>query len=149
AQPTFQGLGRVNSFVVPGNFAIPGNFAAISQAFDVSADGLVVVGESKDASGRFGAFRWTPAGGMQGVPYSSYYVTQTMAGAVGVSPDGQVLVGNTFTSYYSSPGSWRPYRWRVGDSGVTLLPSIIQLAPSPEYNMLGPAVARGIAGDSA
>lgn len=147
AEPSFQGLGRVGSFSIPGNYTTPGGYTAWSQAFDVSADGSVVVGQATDLNGRYGAFRWSTTGGMQGIPYS-YYVT-SMPGAVGVSPDGLVLVGNAFTTYYSyyNP-TWRAYRWRVGDSGITFLGSVFQLAPSDEYTILSMALARKVAGDS-
>jgi hypothetical protein len=52
-----------------------------SQAFGVSADGLVVVG----VSGSWNAFRWTAEGGMERLPGGGT--------AYGVSSDGWVVVG--------------------------------------------------------
>jgi probable HAF family extracellular repeat protein len=60
-----------------------------SYAYDVSADGAVVVGGSYDNEGRPRAFRWTAAEGMQDLG--------TLGGdgsvAKGVSADGSVVVG--------------------------------------------------------
>jgi probable HAF family extracellular repeat protein len=62
-----------------------------SAAYDVSANGAVVVGASGTFLGRTEAFRWTeatgmlPLGGLQGVPGFSQ--------ALGVSADGAVIVG--------------------------------------------------------
>ena len=61
-------------------------------AYDVSADGTVIVGES---GGR--AFRWTLAGGMQSLGDGR---------AEGVSADGQVIVGMLFT-----PAGNEAFRW--------------------------------------
>jgi probable HAF family extracellular repeat protein len=36
-----------------------------SEAYGVSADGAVVVGEARNAVGFYRAFRWTASGGMQ------------------------------------------------------------------------------------
>lgn len=67
-----------------------------SVAYDVSADGTVIVGRSSSAAGpQAEAFRWTAATGMQGlgfVPNSQY------SQALGVSADGQVVVGYSKTS---------------------------------------------------
>ena len=60
-----------------------------SVASAVSADGSVVVGEARNASGLLRAFRWTQATGMQDLG--------TLGGdqseAFGVSADGSVVVG--------------------------------------------------------
>src|SRR5512134_1187222 len=41
------------------------NGGSYSEAYGVSADGSVVVGESTDSTAKRRAFRWTAAGGMQ------------------------------------------------------------------------------------
>ncbi len=75
-----------------------------SVAWDVSADGSVVVGWSEDASGKNRAFRWTAATGMVALG--------TLPGggesmAFGVSADGSVIVGCAI----DSNGEQRAFRW--------------------------------------
>jgi probable HAF family extracellular repeat protein len=74
-----------------------------SEAFGVSMGGSVVVGRSKNADGRWRAFRWTQAGGMQDLG--------TLGGdesmAYGVSADGSVVVG----AAKNADGHWRAFRW--------------------------------------
>ena len=77
ATPSFQGRGDL-----PG-----GDFE--SYAYDISADGSVVVGQSYSSSGRE-AFRWTADGGMTGLgdlPGGTF-----SSDAYGVSADGSVAV---------------------------------------------------------
>jgi probable HAF family extracellular repeat protein len=84
--------------LVGGTFA--GDF---SNAYGVSADGSVVVGNTKNGSGYIRAFRWTAAGGMQDLG--------TLGGnssvAWGVSADGSVVVGNAA----NASGKIRAFRW--------------------------------------
>jgi probable HAF family extracellular repeat protein len=74
-----------------------------SQAYGVSADGSVVVGEYL-ISGSRRAFRWTALGGMQDLgalpDYSSIVVAED------VSADGRVVVGTA----YDSSGYRRAFR---------------------------------------
>jgi probable HAF family extracellular repeat protein len=74
-----------------------------SYAFDVSADGAVVVGEAENVAGQFRAFRWTAAGGMQDLG--------TLGGreslAYAVSADGAVVVGWA----HNAAGQGRAFRW--------------------------------------
>jgi probable HAF family extracellular repeat protein len=73
-----------------------------SIAMDVSADGSVVVGWARNASGQNRAFRWTEAGiqdlGTLGGGESRAY---------GVSDDGKVVVGWA----YNASGYMRAFRW--------------------------------------
>lgn len=67
-----------------------GNLGGLwSSAWDVSADGTVVVGESKTSSGNNRAFRWTLEEGMVGLGNPT---SETAATAV--SADGSIIVGN-------------------------------------------------------
>ena len=74
-----------------------------SYAYDVSADGSVVVGRAYNAAGQWRAFRWTELGGMQ--------VLGTLGGgdnwANGVSADGSVVVGWA----RDAAGEYRAFRW--------------------------------------
>ncbi len=77
-----------------------------SRAFDCSWDGSVVVGSAQNAQGNWRAFRWTPSTGMQdlGVLFPIHWA----GWAMGVSADGQVVVG--WTHGFIS----RAFRWRLG-----------------------------------
>jgi uncharacterized membrane protein len=75
-----------------------------SMAFDVSANGLVVVGREVVAS-KYVGFRWTEAGGLQSITYPNGGHTIV----TGASGDGSVLIG---------PG----FRWSAGS--FTVLPPI-------------------------
>lgn len=70
-----------------------------SSASAVSASGAVVVGQSSGENGTTRAFRWTQAGGMQEIGSNSIQ-------ARGVSADGSVVVGTTFSN-----NMIRAFRW--------------------------------------
>jgi probable HAF family extracellular repeat protein len=77
---------------------------AEGRAQGISADGSVVVGYAFYASGGYGAYRWTPDGGLidlgsLGGGYSWAY---------GVSADGSTVVGRSFLPDYQA----RPFRWK-------------------------------------
>jgi len=78
-----------------------------SVAYEVSADGSVVVGFAFNAAGQRRAFRWTAADGMQDLG--------TLGGnesvAYGVSADGSVVVG----SAVNAAGQRRAFRWTAAD----------------------------------
>lgn len=89
----FQGLGDR-----PG-----GGF--LSWATDVSADGSVIVGESRVENGTE-AFRWTKDGGMTGLGYLS---GGDGSGARSISADGTTIVG-----YSRVSGGYEAFSWKDG-----------------------------------
>ena len=74
-----------------------------SWAYDVSADGAVVVGWASNAAGQRRAFRWTASGGMQNLGT----LGGTWSEAWGVSADGAVVVGGAS----NAAGQDRAFRW--------------------------------------
>jgi probable HAF family extracellular repeat protein len=76
-----------------------------SFADDASANGSVVVGQSRDRSGFWKAFRWTAATGMRDIGT----LGGPMAAAYNVSDNGSVVVGRALTS--SNSASDRAFRW--------------------------------------
>ncbi len=93
----------------------PGAGMYMSQASGVSADGSVIVGGSGSTSSAVGdqAFRWTAAGGMVGLGDLPGGSIQSTANAV--SPDGSVVVGQS----YSSSG-FEAFRWTAAGGMVGL-----------------------------
>jgi len=84
-----------------------------SEAFDVSADGLVVVGSAANGNGSNSeAFRWTPETGMVGLGVLS---NGGSSGARGVSADGSVVVGWSYTGR-----GGEAFRWTAGTGMVGL-----------------------------
>ncbi|CUU02350.1 probable extracellular repeat, HAF family, partial [Armatimonadetes bacterium GBS] len=71
--------------------------------FDVSADGSVVVGMAKNASGNWHASRWTQTGGM--VDLGTLGGVQSWARSV--SADGEVVVGWA----WNASNQLRAFRW--------------------------------------
>jgi probable HAF family extracellular repeat protein len=74
-----------------------------SEAWGVSADGAVVVGEARNAARERRAFRWTASGGMQDLGTLGNYESE----AYGVSADGAVVVGGAFNAAWQR----RAFRW--------------------------------------
>ncbi|MBL8887615.1 MAG: hypothetical protein JNK16_13225 [Phycisphaerales bacterium] len=70
----------------------------VSYGYGVSGDGSVVTGYSATAAGAYRAFRWTSAGGMEGIGDQPLYPQ-------GISADGNVIVG------YLVSGNSRAFRW--------------------------------------
>lgn len=102
-------------------------------AYDANADGSVVVGRSYDGSPGLGytGFRWTPATGMEALPIAEasdvsadgdaavgFALLWTASGGVtsigasnwarGISPEGDVVVGDTSTSGQRHAMRWTP-----------------------------------------
>jgi len=100
---------------------VPGGTYSVSYGTGISADGVTVVGRMESGSstvpGRE-AFRWTPAGGMQGLGYLDGGVTSQ---ANGVSADGGVVVG---FGNSSRQRNGEAFRWTEagGMSGLGSLP---------------------------
>jgi probable HAF family extracellular repeat protein len=110
------GIQNLGTLPVPGN---PGG-ETNSRATAVSADGSVVVGQSDGAGAtggwRYQAFRYTPAGGMQGLGYLS--AGGTTSDAADVSADGQVVVGSS--EYASTSNAYHAFRWTPTGGMVSL-----------------------------
>jgi probable HAF family extracellular repeat protein len=77
-----------------------------SEAWGISADGSVVVGEAENPARQRRAFRWTAAGGMQHLGTLGGYWSY----ALGVSADGSVVVGRA----EKAAGQTRAFRWTAG-----------------------------------
>ena len=119
--PGYQGLGYL-----PG-----GVYPRADRA--CSADGSVVVGSSRSASGLQQAFRWTAETGM--VPLATP-AGQTMSWANDVSADGDYAVGWAGSDFGSAIG-WEGVRWGPG-GGLDLI------------SVAGAGVwAKGVSGDGA
>lgn len=81
-----------------------------ARAYDINADGSVIVGEAQDAAGDFRAFRWTAATGMQDL---GEWVP------LRVSADGAVVIGSGSAS--------KAILWTISSGTATALSDI----PSP------------------
>jgi probable HAF family extracellular repeat protein len=72
-----------------------------SDAYGVSADGSVVVGQARNATGAFRAFRWTASRGMEDL--NAAYASLLSGGssldaARAISPNGRYIVGFGFNA---------------------------------------------------
>jgi probable HAF family extracellular repeat protein len=82
-----------------------------SAAKSVSANGSVVVGESRSTFGTE-AFRWTSDGGMLGLgdlPGLDFY-----SQAQGISADGTIVVGRSYSDNETEPFRWSQSSGMVG-----------------------------------
>jgi probable HAF family extracellular repeat protein len=80
-----------------------------SEAYGVSADGSIVVGYSLDSSGKPRAFRWTQQDGMGNLGTAVRNETGgsesfDQSEALGISPDGNVIVGIAYNSRNEAVG---------------------------------------------
>ena len=87
---------------------LPGGSLFWSEAYDISADGNVIVGYGVNATDNLEAFRWTSVGGM--VPLG-FLPNGNQSCANGTHTDGSVIVGLTSgTSPFGTRGS-QAFRW--------------------------------------
>jgi probable HAF family extracellular repeat protein len=104
---------------------LPGD-AFFSVANGISADGLVVVGQSRGQNGEE-AFRWTQSGGMVGLghlagislpPYGVFYTSEATA----VSADGSVVIGQSSTANGNgnTQDEYEAFRWTQSGGMVGL-----------------------------
>jgi probable HAF family extracellular repeat protein len=115
----FLGSGEARAFLWndPADFVdlgvLPGD--AHSRADAVSADASVVVGASGGGD-REEAFRWTEAGGMQGL--GDFAGGRVWSRAEGVSADGSVIVGTGETAAGEEAFRWTPADGMQGLGGL-------------------------------
>ena len=72
-----------------------------SAAYDVSADGNVIVGQAENDGYQWRPFRWTPAGGVEDLnqTYASLLTDGSQLwGAYAISPDGRYIVGGCWNA---------------------------------------------------
>ena len=100
---------------------LPGGFAS-SMACGVSADGAAVVGGGNSAAGTE-AFRWTRAGGMEGLGFPQ---------AFAITADGSMVVGFRHTAKHAEPVRW------THDGGT------VSLGKLPDYDY---GSANGVSAD--
>jgi probable HAF family extracellular repeat protein len=98
-----------------------------SFADDASANGSVVVGQSRDKNMFWKAFRWTAATGIRDIGT----LGGPMAAAYNVSDNGSVIVGRALTSSISS--SDRAFRW-TSQRGIENLQQLLQKAGVTSVN---------------
>jgi len=113
--PSLSAVGGVWSQGAVTTITSPGAVSVVPTA--VSADGMVVVGYTRDASGVEFAFRWTAGLGLQSLgTISSFYDSSR---AVGVSADGSVVVGNC--EYFGGgPYFTDAFKWTAGGGMQTI-----------------------------
>jgi probable HAF family extracellular repeat protein len=89
-----------------------------SEATGVSADGSVVVGSARNAAGKWRAFRWTAAGGMEDLNLTYAHLltdSSVLLEANAISPDGRYIVGSGYNAatdrveafLLDTQGTWR------------------------------------------
>jgi probable HAF family extracellular repeat protein len=111
-----------------------------SFADDVSSNGSVVVGQSRDAVGFWKAFRWTPSMGMRDLGT----LGGPMAAAYNVSDNGSVIVGRSLTN--SGSASDRAFRWTPQEGMQDLRQALLDagVAAVQDWILLG---ATGVSAD--
>jgi probable HAF family extracellular repeat protein len=85
-----------------------------SWAHGVSADGSVVVGGAYNAAGRWRAFRWTQAGGMEDLNITYAHLLppgSVLLGASPISPNGRYIVG---LGVNAATGRWEAFLLDTG-----------------------------------
>jgi probable HAF family extracellular repeat protein len=83
----------------------------VGSANAISADGTTIVGDARDSTGPTQAYRWTSATGMVGLgflPTSPPYPPSSWA--TGVSADGSIIVGSSYTGPGSEVFVWDQVR---------------------------------------
>jgi probable HAF family extracellular repeat protein len=106
----------VNQFVGLGALS-QANFS--SWAYGVSGDGSVVVGASYSAAQELQAFRWTAAGGIQGLGFLASPANLARWGqAEAISADGSVIVGECRSN--NSQNGMEAFRWTQAGGMVGL-----------------------------
>jgi len=103
---------------------VPGG-AGVSRAFDVSADGSVIVGKGNAAASFQAedlgvAFRWTSGEGM--VPLGFLPGGSDLSAATGVSADGKVVVGYSRSGVGGEAFRWTAAKQMVGLGYLNLVP---------------------------
>ena len=133
-----------NEGTVPLGF-LPGDNQ--SRAFDVSADGSIVVGQSwlysfDDGDNVVEAYRWTEAAGMIGL---GHLFGDNISVARGVSANGAVVVGDSCQGW----GPCKAFRW-TQDGGMVDLSAIPGASDSTAYAASADgSVVVGVSGDKA
>lgn len=130
-----------NGTAILGTLSTEGVAAPYSRAYDVSADGRSVVGESSTAAPlqQRAAFRWTADEGMVDLgelptrPYTNY------SAAHGVSADGSVVVGQAQGEH-----TWEPFRW-TASGGMQSLDGFPN--PNPDLPGYHPGYAYDVSSD--
>jgi uncharacterized membrane protein len=98
-----------------GMIGLGGYGSSNSEAYDVSADGSVIVGSIYSVNG-FEPFRWTQADGMVGLGSYGSIDDGYYSSAYGVSADGSVIVGES---------GYGAFRWTQSDGMVSLKDTLI------------------------
>jgi len=107
-------VNRAESAYFTGLGDLPGGYFS-SEAHDVSADGLVVVGKSRSSSGDE-AFRWTQSSGIVGI--GDLTGGGFSSEARGVSADGSVIVGRSTSGLGEEAFRWTQSGGMVGLSDL-------------------------------
>jgi probable HAF family extracellular repeat protein len=113
--------------------------SSVSAAADISADGLVVVGDSSGVGVPRRAFRWTQAAGMQDIGLPA---TGSSAWANAVNADGSVIVGA-----YTIANTRHAMVWSAPDGARDLQQLLMQHGSSGEIAYWTLQEATGVSDD--